>query len=37
MAGAVLVVIGRPKEIGESVESVKKMIRMYGEKQSIRV
>ena len=29
MAGAVLVVIGRPKEIGESVENVKKMIRMY--------
>ncbi len=37
MAGAVLVVIGRPQESGESVENVKKMIRMYGEKQSIRV
>ncbi len=37
MAGAVLVVIGRPKEIGESVENVKKMIRMYGERQSVRI
>lgn len=36
MAGAVLVVIGRPKETGESVETVKKMIRKYDERQSIR-
>lgn len=32
VAGAVLVVIGRPKETGESVESVKEMIRMYDGK-----
>ena len=33
MAGAVLVVIGRPKEIGESVETVKEMVRLYGREQ----
>ncbi len=30
MAGAVLIVIGRPKEVGESVEAVKELIRIYG-------
>ena len=30
-AGVVLVVIGRPKEVGESVETVKEMMRMYRE------
>ena len=36
MAGAVLVVIGRPDETGESVEAVEKMIKEYaGEQNSI--
>ena len=32
-AGAVLVVIGRPEETGESVEAVKEMVRLYGREQ----
>ncbi len=36
MAGAVLVVIGRPEESGESVEKVKEIMRTYDEKKSIR-
>lgn len=34
MAGAVLVVIGRPDETGESVEAVEEMIKEYAGEQS---